>query len=393
MAESIHDSQSIYKGLQRLKMDKMFSHVYMKHILSILISIFTLGYRGKTVDYARHSDHHRSAFSRFLNQGKWDHHKLENALKAAVVSLVYTRSWLLRMPVYVIVDDTIASKTKPSSKALHPIEAAYFHYSHLKRRQDYGHQAIAVMLSCGGLTLNYTVILYDKTQSKIDLACQIAQGLPRAPVKSFFLCDSWYTCKKVTDSFAKRGFYTVGALKTNRVIYPAAGKQQIAQFASGLSILNKAVHLVTVDGLEYYAYRYVGKLSKMGQVSIVICYPKNAFRNEKALRVFLSTDTTLSIQEILDAYVNRWMIEVYFRGCKTKLAFDQFQIRSSLGIQRFWLLTSLAHLIACTQPDSNGSFDLGYHILRTKIQEEQITYIYQCGVNSLPLAPLLELAA
>ena len=89
-----------------------------------------------------------------------------------------------------IVDDTIASHAKPLSQALHPIEAAYFHQSHLKGRQDYGHQVVSVMLSCNGITLNYAVILYDKSRSKIQIVQEIAEELPSAPVVSYFLCDS-----------------------------------------------------------------------------------------------------------------------------------------------------------------------------------------------------------
>ena len=72
-------------------------------------------------------------------------------------------------PVFCIVDDTIASKTKPLSRALHPIEDAYFHQSHLKKKQDYGHQAVAVMLSCNGIVLNYAFVMYNKSISKIDI--------------------------------------------------------------------------------------------------------------------------------------------------------------------------------------------------------------------------------
>ena len=50
------------------------------------------------------------------------------------------------------------------------------------------------------------------------MVCNLAQELPIAPVHSYFLCDSWYTAGKVMDSFIKRGFYTIGALKTNRII-------------------------------------------------------------------------------------------------------------------------------------------------------------------------------
>ena len=87
---------------------------------------------------------------------------------------------------------------------MHPIEDAYFHQSHLKRRQDYGHQAVTAMLSCNGLTLNYAVVLYDKSTSKIQIVQDIARELPAPPVRSYFLCDSWYTSKDVMAAFRER---------------------------------------------------------------------------------------------------------------------------------------------------------------------------------------------
>lgn len=57
------------------------------------------------------------------------------------------------------------------------------------------------MLSCNGLVLNYTVIMYDKSLSKIELVCGIADELPVPPVISYFLCDSWYTSTKLMDAF------------------------------------------------------------------------------------------------------------------------------------------------------------------------------------------------
>ena len=55
---------------------------------------------------------------------------------------------------------------------MHPIEAAYYHQSHLKKQQDYGHQAVGVMLSCNELSLNYAIVLYcllDGEQFNISL--------------------------------------------------------------------------------------------------------------------------------------------------------------------------------------------------------------------------------
>jgi cyclopropane fatty-acyl-phospholipid synthase-like methyltransferase len=149
------------------------------------------------------------------------------------------------------VDDTISSKTKPSSRALHPIEDAYFHQSHLKGKQDYGHQAVAVMLSCNGIILNYAIVMYDKTMSKVKIVQEIADELPTPPVISYFLCDSWYTCGDIMDAFIKKGFYTISALKTNRVLYPCGIKQKVSEFALHLRKTDADVSLVTVGWWKY----------------------------------------------------------------------------------------------------------------------------------------------
>ena len=75
---------------------------------------------------------------------------------------------------------------------------------------------------------------------------------------------------------------------------------------------------------------------------VLLSYPAKSFGKEKALRAFISTNAALSDEEILDLYVVRWEIEVYFRDCKMKLAVDKYQIRSANGIKHFWLIASLA---------------------------------------------------
>lgn len=115
---------------------------------------------------------------------------------------------------FCIVDDTISSKTKPSSQALHPIEDAYFHHFHLKGKQDYGYQTVAIMLSCNGTVLNYAIVMYNKSKSKVKFVQEIANELPVPPVVSYFLCDSWYICGDIMEAFIKKGFYSIGALKT-----------------------------------------------------------------------------------------------------------------------------------------------------------------------------------
>lgn len=134
---------------------------------------------------------------------------------------------------------------------------------------------------CNGLTLNYTVVLYDKSKSKIQIVQDAAGELQKPPVPAYFLCDCWYTSKEVMNAFKQRGFLTIGALKTNRVIYPVNIRMSIREFASHLRTKSPAVRLVTVNKRRYYVYRYEGRLNDGVEGVVLITYPFHvAFRGE-----------------------------------------------------------------------------------------------------------------
>ena len=390
VANSIHHSNSIYNYFNALKLGLFLSDVYLNHLMTIIVSVFLRGYKGKTIDFAEVSSMHRTTTAYFLNHGKWDDYALQTVLKNSVIQVVYQEAQRSGNPILCIVDDTIASHTKPSSQALHPIEAAYFHQSHLKRRQDYGHQVVSVMLSCNGITLNYAVILYDRSRSKIQIVQEIARELPEAPVVSYFLCDSWYTSVKVMDSFIQKGFYTIGALKTNRIIYPCGIRQKASDFALHLRKTDKNVSLVTVGGRKFYVYRYEGKLNDIPNAAVILSYPQEAFGNPRALRVFISTNVGLSTQEILDTYSRRWPIELFFRQSKGKLALDKCQIRSQKGIQRYWLIMSLVHYMCCMHSE-NCTFEDGYRYFQKQLKTEQLTNLHTFIKNGASLEAVFEM--
>lgn len=393
MSNSINHSSVIFNALRKFSFCEVFRHTVLKHIISILIAVFQCGYKGKTVQFAEFSSYHRTTIAYFLNKGKWDSNQLEELLKSAVIKIIYEEAVRTGKPIYCFVDDTISSKTKPSSQALHPIQDAYFHQSHLKKRQDYGHQAVGVMLSCNNITLNYAIIMYDKTKSKIQIVQDIASELPDAPVPSFFLCDSWYTCTKVIAAFRAKGFYTVGAIKTNRVVEIEGSRLQIGQLASALQLAGLDANLVTVGKREFFVYSCRVNIEEIGEAIVLLSYPHEAFGKPSALRAFVCTANSLSLTEILAHYVIRWNIEVFFRDSKQKLAFDKYQIRSSTGVKRFWLIMSLAHFLCCVGSDKTLSFEEGYTHFNKELNRERIEYIYRCGYARLPMEDVLALVA
>lgn len=106
---------------------------------------------------------------------------------------------------------------------------------------------------------------------------------------------------------------------------------------------DRNVSPVAAGNRKYYVYRYEGKLNGIEDATFLISYPAGAFHTPKALRASICTDTSLSTQEILYMYTERWgnadigirPVEVCFRQAKNMLAFDKYQIRSAREICRY----------------------------------------------------------
>lgn len=214
------------------------------------------------------------------------------------------------------------------------------------------------------------------------LLWNIAKELPAPPIMSYFLCDFWYVSEITINTLAAKGFHTIGALKTNRILYPFGIKKKLSEFAVLLSVTRSDFNLMTVKKQNYYVYRYEVKPNGIENAVILLNYPEKAFGNPKALRAFLCTDISLSTNELLFCYVCRWFIEVFFGQCKDKLALNRYHIRSAQGLRRYWLSMSLAHYICVMGTGEACSFAKGYHLICDIIRQEMYRYLFQCVKKS-----------
>ena len=292
-----------------------------------------------------------------------------------------------------IIDDTISERTVPSSKAKRPIEKCGFHKSHLKNKTVYGHQLIMVMLRCGDIVLPYAIVLYDKAvMSKIKIAEEIIHTLPRPVSKGYVLCDSWYSCKKLFNVSKERGYTYVGALRTNRVIYPKGhGSLGIKVHAFAKTLKAKDLSLVKAGGHEYYVYKYQGKLNDLKEAAIVLSWPKNALFYEKALKAFISLDPNIDAQTLLNHYVHRCPIEIFFRESKRRLGLDDYQVRSERSIRRYFILLMLTY-VYCGLEVSSGTlnFSKGLKKTRKEAVRNQTAWIYNQAQAGIPLMQVFE---
>lgn len=384
----ISNELSIHKFFKQLNFDLYLTKPQLNHLQSIMNAMILKGYNGKVSDIAELASHtHRTSITRFLSKSTWDETLLSKSLKSLVLQLIWNKAKETKKPICFIIDDTISEKTKPSSKAKNIIEKCSFHNSHLKGKTVYGHQILVSLLSCDGLVLPYSINVYEKdSTSKIELAQSLIESLPKPENKGYVLCDSWYSSKAIFNSSIKAGYSYIGALKTNRVIFPKGHTRlgiKLHKFATTLNIDD--FDLVTVKDKQYYIYNYVGDLKDRKNVSIVLSYPKDSFQKEGALKTFISLDISLKPLDILTQYTDRWAIEPFFRDCKSYLGLNGYQVRSEKSINRYLTIMIINYTYCKLYSNSSYHFNTGYKCAKKDLEKSKVIYIYEAIANGKSL--------
>ena len=157
------------------------------------------------------------------------------------------------------------------------------------------------------------------------------------------------------------------------------------------TLAQKDVNLVKVGNREYYVYTYRGKLKDIPDCMIALCWPKEALFKEGCLRAFITLDTTLTTEELLNHYKNRWPIETFFRETKKHLGLNDYQVRSSLSIRRYFILLMLTYTY-CGMIVRNDrlSFGTGIKKVRNQVIREQVTWIFSQSRGGCTLDEVLK---
>lgn len=386
----VPDHQMLRNYLLQHRLPLYFSKPVMNHILTYMAAATSKGFRGKVVDLADYSSCHRTALGHFLTHGHWDERILQHKVKQESIRHVLRESSQTAEPLFVIHDDSICKKTKPSSQAKSPIEQTGYHHSHLEGKTVWGHQVQATIVQCGAAALIHSIDLYDRKKvhpdgsvyTKIDHVCDMAATMPLPPYEGYALVDSWFTCSRIIDSYATAGYHLIGALKTNRILYPQGIRISVQHFAAHVS--KEDVHLVTVNGSSYWTYRYEGALNDIPNAVVLLCWPEQAFGQPKALRAFLCTNVSLETETICTYYSKRWPIEIFFRQSKGNLGFETYQVRSATAFIRLWALLAWTHLFCTAGLEQPCSFGDGLRTVRKQVKQDIAQFIYDCGRKNIP---------
>lgn len=168
---------------------------------------------------------------------------------------------------------------------------------------------------------------------------------------TYVLMDSWYSSESVLEASAKQGFHVISGLKTNRIIYPQGIRQPVKDFSS--YVAKSDTDLVTVGMENHRVYRYEGKLNILDNAVVLLCWRDGDDFDPAKMIAFLSTDVSLTNEQILTYYSRRWSIETYFRSMKVHLGMDRYQVRSKAALDRFFALLTFVSLCCAYIGENN----------------------------------------
>ena len=364
MADIIAGRKATGKFFYQYGFGENLSSVAQKRLTEIICGLAMKGNQSRTTDFAELKQGFRTSYGHFLSKGKWDEQKVSQQQQTEALRKADELAQTKGAPIYLSIDDTVIEKKKPSSRATRPMEGTGWHYSHLEGKQVFGYQVFGANISTGDFSLCYCLRrCCSESGSKIDIAVQLLDTLPETDARVILQMDSWYTCKALWDKALEKNITLIGAMKTNRILYPDGHRCSAQDYAAMLP--NGQYHLVTVGGHEYWIHRYEGALNGIEKAVVLLSYPKDAFGSKKALRVFICSDFGLSDGEILSHYTHRWKIEVMFKQQKMYLGLKSFMVRSAIAIDRLFVILPLAHLFFIVLFDASLSLSAAIRRFRT----------------------------
>ena len=161
--------------------------------------------------------------------------------------------------------------------------------------------------------------------SKIDQAiAMIKRAVKHGFRADYVLCDSWFSSKdfiKTIRGIAGGAMHVIAGIRNDKRQYAYGGQLFNANAIIAKLKAEGAVRRCREFNIRYY--EAVVEYADIGTVKLFICrYP-----HQKKWRVFVSTDSSLSLMGMMKIYGIRWTIEVLFRETKQYLQLGGCQSR------------------------------------------------------------------
>ena len=313
---------------------------------------------------------HWNSYYKWLAQGKWSW---------LALSRQWVRMILKRVPneqIFLLVDDTLTlrvSKQAPGSQRHHqhgnkPNLASFV------RGQCWVSLAMAVRRSSGqvmALPLLSRLIPSVSNTGKLVAANTLIRAVYQL-FRGFCVCvlaDSWYMRRCFIEAMLSRGFTVIGQVRIDTRLYDSPPERKPRQrgrprkygeqyTAERIDKLPRTQATITLYGkAQVIRYRsVVAKVRFLGGrlVKVVWCELKTSDGQWKSARLFISTDTQLSAEHIIERHGLRWSIETMFHQLKQAWGLKEAWQQTRQTLHRWVHITQTAYgliqLLSLIQP-------------------------------------------
>ena len=151
------------------------------------------------------------------------------------------------------------------------------------------------------------------------IAAMIDRAIQSGVSASYVLMDSWFTHAPLIQEVMRRGLHVIGMVKNDNKRYIVDGKR----------LCLKALYAVAprAPGKNRNILRLI-RTELVAGIPVTVVFVRHRSKKNEWLAI-LSTDQTLSTEEIIRIYRMRWEIEVFFKCAKSLLRLQkEFQGRS-----------------------------------------------------------------
>jgi len=194
-------------------------------------------------------------------------------------------------------------------------------------------------------------------KSKFELSLEMLSRAKRKGIDvGYVLFDSWYCYGNFVKEIVNEiGYNVISILKTSpKLMVKYKGK--IIHTKRLWSVVYKGKSREKQINLKGNLIKTRSVIAEFGgiNVKLVFCKPLKKKDYLKKQIILLSTDTSLTTEEIIATYKQRWSVEVLFKEAKSKLFFGKYQVRNFESTICFLTLSLVRYIILSYIERFNG---------------------------------------
>lgn len=238
-----------------------------------------------------------------------------------------------------IIDDTLSHK--PYAEKM---EHLGFFRDGLTKETQKGHSIVTHGLHSHEMGfVPFDLELYKKDgRTKNDIACAMIERTQRFKKLPLYAVDSWYSNNQVLGKITESGSHYVTEIKSNRNVTINFKKRYVREHEK--HVKEKDFKEVLIKESKYRFFQTSGFISGLGNVNLVFSQKYDEEKEEWSETYYLITDVlSLSGERVIELFLVRGEVESFHREAKNKLGMEDYQLRTSRGIERYLFLIVLVY--------------------------------------------------